>query len=117
MSRTLSNSTYYERTKSRFRQGRADSRRRMRAEARAFLVQYKESHPCEDCGKMYPAFVMDFDHLRDKSYNVSEMMGFSTSKIALEIAKCELVCANCHRYRTHGPMAAGMPNQSLKLGH
>jgi len=44
---------------------------------------------------------MDFDHLRDKKYNISNMV-CSDYGVALmeEIEKCELVCANCHRIRT-----------------
>ena len=43
------------------------------------------------------------DHLRDKKYNVSRMVhdGFSCKAIKKEIEKCQVVCANCHRIRTH----------------
>jgi hypothetical protein len=47
---------------------------------------------------------MDFDHVSgDKVDDVCRLM-FDTGKwerILTEIAKCELVCANCHRIRTH----------------
>jgi hypothetical protein len=45
---------------------------------------------------------MDFDHLKDKEMNLSDMIrrGFGKKKILAEVAKCELVCANCHRLRT-----------------
>ena len=47
---------------------------------------------------------MDFDH-RDpsaKTMQVSDLVGKSKSwsRIAEEIAKCDLVCANCHRIRS-----------------
>jgi hypothetical protein len=47
--------------------------------------------------------MLDFDHLKDKKYNISRMIhdGFSWAAIKKEIAKCEVVCANCHRVRTH----------------
>jgi hypothetical protein len=47
--------------------------------------------------------VLDFDHLGEKSYNVSDAIArvLSWARIELEIAKCEVVCANCHRIRTH----------------
>jgi len=61
--------------------------------------------PCADCGVSYPPYVMDWDHLDgfEKTHNISEMMRrrFAWAKIEAEIAKCELVCANCHRIRTH----------------
>jgi hypothetical protein len=62
----------------------------------------KEASGCIDCGEKNHV-VLDFDHLKDKRYNVSRMIhdGFSWAAIKKEIAKCEVVCANCHRIRTH----------------
>jgi hypothetical protein len=65
-----------------------------------WLKQYKESQPCTDCKQQYPYYVMDFDHLRDKKDNISKLLA-SKSILLSEIEKCELVCANCHRIRTH----------------
>lgn len=66
------------------------------------LSKIKESSGCVDCG-VNNHIVLDFDHLSDKKYNVSRMIhdGFSWAAIKKEIAKCEVVCANCHRIRTH----------------
>jgi transcription elongation factor Elf1 len=66
------------------------------------LSEIKKSSGCLDCGESNP-IVLDFDHLKDKKYNVSRMIhdGFSWAAIKKEIAKCEVVCANCHRIRTH----------------
>ena len=46
---------------------------------------------------------MDFDHVRgQKQANVMELVStLSKKRIDLEIAKCEIVCSNCHRIRTH----------------
>ena len=46
---------------------------------------------------------MDFDHVRGKKHaNVMELIPtLSKKKIDEEIAKCEIVCSNCHRARTH----------------
>lgn len=43
---------------------------------------------------------LDFHHLRDKKYNVSSMYSLSKEKILEEVAKCEILCANCHRVIT-----------------
>lgn len=46
---------------------------------------------------------MDFDHVRGKkSFNIGggKMGTPSFEAIEVEIAKCDLVCANCHRIRT-----------------
>jgi len=66
------------------------------------LVEIKEASGCVDCG-IKNHIVLDFDHLRDKKYNVSRMIhdGFSWKSILKEISKCEVVCSNCHRIRTH----------------
>lgn len=46
---------------------------------------------------------MDFDHLFAKEDNIATMVytGVALEVVRAEIAKCELVCANCHRVRTH----------------
>ena len=77
------------------------------AKQKAYLAQYirdlKEKSPCMDCGIKYPYYVMDFDHVRGKKHkNVMELIPtLSKKKINEEIAKCEIVCSNCHRIRTH----------------
>ena len=63
--------------------------------------QVKEETPCADCKVNYPYFVMDFDHLENKQFNVSEYASRGWATIQKEIEKCEIVCANCHRARTH----------------
>jgi hypothetical protein len=46
--------------------------------------------------------VLEFDHLRDKVANISKLvhLGADWETTLAEIAKCEVVCANCHRRRT-----------------
>ena len=62
--------------------------------------------PCGDCGKRYPPYVMDFDHRSNKKANVSDLKRYcSVQRVLEEIAKCDVVCANCHRERTYGPGA------------
>lgn len=74
-----------------------------RAERRAYVVAAKTDKPCTDCKVIYPSYVVDFDHLgEDKDRDIAKMITHSSlAKIILEIAKCELVCSNCHRIRTH----------------
>lgn len=61
--------------------------------------------PCVDCGRTFDPVCMDFDHRPDseKVANVCQMISAARSRddIAAEIAKCDLVCACCHRLRTH----------------
>jgi hypothetical protein len=75
-------------------------KRRVRLERTRLLIEYFESHSCVDCGETDPV-VLEFDHLRDKSFDVGRKLIHTTWKTILdEIAKCEVVCANCHRRRT-----------------
>jgi hypothetical protein len=70
-------------------------------ERRLFLDQLK-AVPCADCGGEFPAVCMDFDH-RDpstKSFTISANKTVSWEKLLAEIAKCDVVCANCHRLRS-----------------
>ena len=65
-------------------------------------VRRAKEVPCKDCQQSYPYYVMDFDHLGDKAFNISECMAkYGWEKIQKEIAKCDVVCSNCHRIRTH----------------
>jgi hypothetical protein len=67
-------------------------------------VHEAKSRPCADCGIQYPYYVMEFDHLDAgvKHFNVSAgVTRASHERILAEIAKCEVVCANCHAERTH----------------
>jgi hypothetical protein len=68
----------------------------------SWLRELKEASPCADCDKFFPWYVMDFDHLNNKVANVTDMISnvVTKQKLMEEIAKCELVCANCHRIRT-----------------
>lgn len=60
-----------------------------------------KANPCLDCGQTLAPEAMDFDHVRGaKVDGISQMWSWSQDKVLAEIAKCELVCANCHRIRT-----------------
>lgn len=69
----------------------------------AWLLSLKGGRPCTDCGRIYAPQVMQWDHLPGslKLGNIStDLRGRSRQEILDEIAKCELVCANCHAIRT-----------------
>lgn len=93
---------WYEKNKARHIENVSKRKAEVKTRAQQFLRELKEASPCTDCGVQYPYYVMDFDHLRDKKYQVALMpgMGYDIPTIKAEIEKCELVCANCHRVRT-----------------
>lgn len=70
---------------------------------REMVNAFKATTPCYDCHVLFPAICMDFDHVRGtKVRDISAMLAStsaSKTRILAEIAKCELVCANCHRIR------------------
>ena len=68
------------------------------------LIEYLKDKACVDCNEDNP-MVLDFDHLPkyEKSFSIGRAITGSTrswKSIYLEIEKCEIVCANCHRIRT-----------------
>ena len=66
----------------------------------ALLLQFLAHHPCTDCGETDPV-VLEFDHLADKSFSISRgLRDRNWESVLREMAKCDVVCANCHRRRT-----------------
>lgn len=94
------NKTYYEKGgKEKVRANARLQRERIRA-----AIKEAKDRPCTDCGISYPYYVMDFDHVRgEKRMEVGRLAGKNSSLRVLleEIDKCEVVCSNCHRIRTH----------------
>lgn len=84
------------------REKRQVRRKELAADRRAQIETLKDV-PCADCGHRFPPVCMDFDHIAGEKINsISEMFhrACSWESIEAEIAKCEVVCSNCHRIRT-----------------
>ena len=66
------------------------------------LVRQRKSVPCTDCGRRFPYYVMQFDHVTDdKVGNIGEFVRRANrTQLLAELEKCEVVCANCHAIRT-----------------
>ena len=78
--------------------------RKRRKEIEAPVIRQLKSNPCMDCGKSFPYYVMDFDHRPDekKSFEIAKSLyRYGLERVLAEINKCDLLCANCHRIRTH----------------
>ena len=91
---------HYKHNKGKYRAAAAKSQQ----ERQELLRSLKHMKPCMDCSIAHPYYVLDFDH-RDPSHkvnSVSALARVSTEKMLAEIAKCDLVCSNCHRERTRG---------------
>lgn len=77
--------------------------RRKAAKRNQTCIQMAKTAACEDCGGKFHSEAMDFDHVRgEKLFNISTGACSAMALIVLlaEMAKCEIVCANCHRVRT-----------------
>lgn len=91
---------HYEANKAAYFRRNRLNRKQIRARNIEKLVAYLKEHPCVDCG-MSDVRVLEFDHLRDKTFEISRKLSdLSWEGLLLEIAKCDVVCANCHRRRT-----------------
>jgi hypothetical protein len=88
---------------------RAAHREQYRAYQRATNTRGRQrlhvlkNKPCVDCGGKFPPYIMHFHHRNPstKTYNVGSMVNRKLSDIEAEIAKCDLLCANCHGIRTY----------------
>lgn len=67
-----------------------------------WMVLEAKNRPCADCRHGFHSSVMEFDHLPqfEKLFNIAQWRQHNRKEIRAEIAKCEVVCANCHRLRT-----------------
>lgn len=67
------------------------------------LVADFKNQECMDCHIKYPSFVMELDH-RDptqKYDHIGKLVQRANRELLInELAKCDPVCANCHRFRS-----------------
>ena len=85
----------------RAKQSRTTERQELMEQRRKRLLDSFKDAPCLDCKQRFPPECMDFDHVRgEKLSQVGAMRSWAIVKILKEVAKCEVVCANCHRIRT-----------------
>ena len=71
----------------------------LKADIVAGVNAHKKSCAFDDCNETHTC-VLEFHHVRgEKKDEISDMVtkGFSLAKIEIEIAKCVVICSNCHR--------------------
>jgi len=77
---------------------------RLAVERRQLLDKIKLEKGCKECGyKEYPV-ALDFDHInpKTKEFNIgTSYTSVSLKRLHKEIDKCQILCANCHRVKTH----------------
>ena len=73
--------------------------KRARDNRRQWYLSLMEDRACEICGEDDP-ITLDWHHLdpSEKEYSVAKMWKYRGKQAILEeIAKCQCLCANCHR--------------------
>lgn len=78
--------------------------RKSRRNIRQHIQEYKQDRTCADCREDYPYWILEFDHTEDnKEFTIGQFQGTTSDieRIKAEIDKCDVVCANCHKNRTH----------------
>lgn len=75
-------------------------------------IDLAKQKPCYDCNKEYPPYILEFDH-RDPAQKLFTVGSGASSRWATrlteEIAKCDVVCANCHKIRTFKRKVSRVP--------
>jgi hypothetical protein len=75
----------------------------------AMMQKIKTDRGCESCGYKANPAALQFDHLDPATKLISasgrrvtpaSMLGYSQAMILAEIAKCRVLCANCHAIHT-----------------
>lgn len=90
----------YQKDKEKYKTKTRDNKKKMRD----WFNQYRKTLKCsnEQCGDNR-WYVLDFHHTDpgEKEFTISQMScrGVGKERILQEIAKCEVLCANCHRAR------------------
>jgi hypothetical protein len=69
-------------------------------EMRTWLNEYKSNLACKACGENHIG-CLEFHHKnsedKDVAIAIAMQRGYSKKRIMEEMAKCEVLCANCHR--------------------
>lgn|ERR1044072_198922 len=69
-------------------------------ENRIWILDYLNQNPCVDCSES-DVIVLEFDHRDNKITEICRMVqNNSLSSLKLEVLKCDVRCANCHRRKT-----------------
>jgi hypothetical protein len=93
-----------------------DAKRRQKI---AWLLREK-SQPCTDCGRTFPPYCMQFDHVPERGEKSLEMNNravsnkYTLDEWDIERKKCDLVCSVCHDHRTW-ERANRLPHTPLEM--
>lgn len=85
---------------------RTEIARKRTSARRALLARIKVRAGCAVCGYDDAACALDFNHFKgEKVADLTKMVTYRMDRIVQEIAKCVVLCANCHRRWTQNEWA------------
>lgn len=94
---------HYHKYGSNYRERAVERSRKIKANLKAQMLEYLRDKSCTNCG-VSDIRVLEFDHIdpSKKSFSIARGIGsaLSWASILAEIAKCQILCANCHKIRT-----------------
>lgn len=66
------------------------------------IINEFKTHPCVICGEQYEHYNMQIDHIDPltKLYDVCQLKSCKIEKLMIELAKCQVLCALCHRRKS-----------------
>lgn len=84
-----------------YREHQRGYQRQRRETQRAAMGRRKVVRGCDECGYDKNPAALQWHHRdrADKKGQVSWMLSLSKDRLEAEIAKCDLLCANCHAER------------------
>ena len=84
------------------KQRKKEANEKTRKKYREYMQAYKLEHGCAICGYNEHACALHFDHIdpSEKEFDISRGRDVSWKRFLAEIAKCRVLCANCHAVET-----------------
>ena len=109
-------SAHYKRHRSKYKKRVALRSKESTLVQQGKMYDYLIKHPCSHCQERDPV-VLEFHHIEKKEYDVGAMVGtVSWEKIEQEMAKCIVLCSNCHRRETMRLRNSFRYRRSLEMG-
>lgn len=93
------NQEYYQKHKKRIIKQQLSKNKRLLEKRRIFIREYKAERCCSKCKEKEPC-CLQFHHKdpKTKLFAISDADGLKSgmTRLLTEIAKCDILCANCH---------------------
>jgi len=94
---------HYHTYRNQYRARAIERKRRLKTIIRQAMLEYLRDKSCLQCG-ISDARVLEFDHIDPtvKSFNIAQGITRTLrwENILVEISKCQILCANCHKIKT-----------------